>query len=308
MSSFVKINLHRFFFAVVTSITVYYMCSSYSSPTERSKMWRPFHQLSVDSKQTKSFLENFQWTNFSRDQIFVDSNCNSSLNMKQWLPPSVKAKICLLPLNRDKYVSKQIKYDGNWEYEIQTPLFRNVFPKFPKAAFIDIGGQLGIYSLSAAKLGRKVFTFEPLRETLMYLTTSVAINSLQNSIRVFPVALMDTRNQCLDIVVDKTNIGGSFVQLMDKRNQCLDIVVDKTNIGGSFVQLKENCTTNSTPVATLDDLLPIFTKLGLEEALIKMDCEGSEPRVILGGLNFLKTIRVPVIAMEFAGSKNIVQK
>ncbi|XP_075241934.1 uncharacterized protein LOC142336860 isoform X2 [Convolutriloba macropyga] len=204
--------------------------------------------------------------------------------MKQWLPPSVKAKICLLPLHRDKYVSKQIKYDGNWEYEIQIPLFRNFFPNFPKAAFIDIGGQLGIYSLSAAKLGRKVFTFEPLRETLMYLTTSIAVNSLQNLIRVFPVALMD------------------------RRHQCLDVVVDKTNIGGSFVQLKENCTANSTPVATLDDLLPIFTKLGLEEALIKMDCEGSEPRVILGGLNFLKAIRVPVIAMEFAGSRNIVQK
>ena len=70
----------------------------------------------------------------------------------------------------------------------------------------------------------------------------------------------------------------------------------------------KNSLFQSTPVATLDDLLPIFTKLGLEEALIKMDCEGSEPRVILGGLNFLKAIRVPVIAMEFAGSRNIVQK
>ena len=54
----------------------------------------------------------------------------------------------------------------------------------------------------------------------------------------------------------------------------------------------------TSSVATLDDLLPLFQKLGISEALMKIDCEGSEPKVISGGMKFLSTIQVPYISME----------
>ena len=57
-------------------------------------------------------------------------------------------------------------------------------------------------------------------------------------------------------------------------------------------------------MATLDDLLPIFHKMGIEKAIIKADCEGSEPGVVLGGQNFLREISVPFIQMEW----NIVKQ
>ena len=51
-------------------------------------------------------------------------------------------------------------------------------------------------------------------------------------------------------------------------------------------------------MATLDDLLPVFERQGIKEAVMKIDCEGSEPKVIAGGKKFLSIIDVPYISME----------
>ena len=51
-------------------------------------------------------------------------------------------------------------------------------------------------------------------------------------------------------------------------------------------------------MATLDDLLSVFERQGIKEADLKIDCEGSESKVIAGGKKFISTIDVPYISME----------
>ena len=52
-------------------------------------------------------------------------------------------------------------------------------------------------------------------------------------------------------------------------------------------------------VATLDQLLPTFRRLGIKKAIIKIDIEGSEPKAMLGGSKLLEEIDVPFVQMEF---------
>ncbi len=44
-----------------------------------------------------------------------------------------------------QYVSKSVANYGNWETEYQNILFNQIFHKHPRAAFIDIGGNIGVF-------------------------------------------------------------------------------------------------------------------------------------------------------------------
>ncbi len=46
-----------------------------------------------------------------------------------------------------QYVSKSVVEYGNWETEYQDTLFNQIFHKHPRAAFIDIGGNIGVFRL-----------------------------------------------------------------------------------------------------------------------------------------------------------------
>ncbi|XP_075263274.1 uncharacterized protein LOC142354774 isoform X2 [Convolutriloba macropyga] len=161
-------------------------------------------------------------------------------------------------------------------------MFKVILPKYPKAAFVDIGAHMGIYTVSAAKLGHRVFAFEPNKETWKYLTGSVAVNNLQTNVSLFAYALMDKRHHCVRLSTPaRDNIGHTIVQV--EKNESLAECQDESK---------------SIKVALLDDLVPHFHKHGLTQAVIKIDVEASEPKVFLGGQNFFKKIHVPNIMME----------
>ena len=48
-----------------------------------------------------SLLDLLQWTDFKRNETMVEKNCQSNLDMSLWAPEK-SAKICLLPLHKDK--------------------------------------------------------------------------------------------------------------------------------------------------------------------------------------------------------------
>ena len=51
--------------------------------------------------------------------------------------------------------------EKEWEMMAKVQLFGDILPRYPEAALIDIGAHMGMYTVSAAKLGRRVFAFEP---------------------------------------------------------------------------------------------------------------------------------------------------
>lgn len=61
----------------------------------------------------------------------------------------------------------------------------------PDDIFFDIGANVGSYSLISAKLGAKVYSFEPAATNFNLLLQNVYLNNLQNEIKLFPFVIGD---------------------------------------------------------------------------------------------------------------------
>ena len=256
-------------FITVLSIPLWIFCVNYTFKT--IKISSP--ELIQQSTQTTEIQP---WTDFTLKPGFVKTFCDNYLNIKQWAVRVPKRpRICFVP--GDEFMSGVILENGNWENAAQNILFKHLMPKFPQAVFFDIGANIGVYTVSAALLGRRVFTFEPILNTLESLTQTVAINNLTETVTIFPYALMDSK-MCVysSLFISKSNVGAT--KLLEDRN----------------CKRAENIR-----VTTLDNMLPLLNLKNINQVIIKMDIEGSEPNAIIGGQKFLEEVDVPYILMEF---------
>lgn len=78
----------------------------------------------------------------------------------------------------------------------------------PRSVFLDVGANIGIYSLLAAKRGASVFAIEADPRNLLSLHHNVAINQMADQIRIFEVAAADTEREVM-IFRNPKNCGAS---------------------------------------------------------------------------------------------------
>jgi len=140
----------------------------------------------------------------------------------------------------------------------------------PNDIFFDIGANVGSYSiLSAACIGSKTYSFEPVPKTFQNLETNRAINQYQDIWQLNRIAIGDKFDELL-FSVDK-----------DTENS----VVGNDYIGETIkvqsIPLDSFCVENS--------IMPEF---------IKIDAEGYDEQVILGFQTGLTNPEVNVIAIE----------
>ena len=105
-----------------------------------------------------------------RTQITGDFDC-VQLAMKP--SPSV----CLYPNAVDAFISRNIRDTGLWEPHIM-PRFQNVLYGNVDFGVIDIGANIGVYSLVSAAMGRDVIAVEPDDGNLRRLHKGVNIGML----------------------------------------------------------------------------------------------------------------------------------
>jgi len=142
----------------------------------------------------------------------------------------------------------------------------------PGECFIDVGANIGLWSLAAAKkVGKqgRVISFEASPNTAQKLTRHVEINGLQERVQVEPVAVSD-------------HIG------------TVSFLHNATHAGGSHV-CRANDEVGSTTVetTTLDAALD-----GIAPSLIKIDVEGHEMSVLRGALQVIHDNR-PSFIIEY---------
>lgn len=137
--------------------------------------------------------------------------------------------------------------------------------------FYDIGANVGVYTILASKVkGAKSVSIEPLPRTYEKLIDNIKINRLDN--------------------VNYKNIGLSF----EKSKLYFTTNKDTMN---SVALDTDKCITE-VPVDTLDN---ISNEFGIP-TLIKIDVEGYETNVLLGGKKVLQDESLEVIILELNGS------
>jgi FkbM family methyltransferase len=143
----------------------------------------------------------------------------------------------------------------------------------PGDAVLDVGANIGVYSLLAASLvgsAGQVLAFEPGPEAHRRLTENLRINHLDN-VKVHACAL------------------GDRIGVVDFLSQC-----DTTNRMQTAADNGKSVV--SVPVMRLDDVVEMDCALG------KMDIEGAEPIALLGAERLLRESTPPVWLLELNGA------
>jgi FkbM family methyltransferase len=184
----------------------------------------------------------------------------------------------------DHVVGAHIKKYGTYD-----PAELKLFKKYlrTKGTFVDIGANLGAYSIPlAVHVGQKgkVYSFEPFVPTFQLLTANAALNGLLN-VQTYQRALGDKNEVVTALSPDMqhpSNLGMMRVFHQFKPDHAFDIGV--RHEGEQDIQ-----------VDRLDDYAHIFEKSGID--LLKIDAEGHQFEVLNGGAEVIRKHR-PFLAIE----------
>ncbi|KAH3721122.1 hypothetical protein DPMN_064039 [Dreissena polymorpha] len=195
--------------------------------------------------------------------------------------PSVKnTPICVYDPAIDIHVSRTIIANGNWEVgNIQKVL--SILQNDPRLVFLDLGCNVGVYTLAVAKFGRLVTALDANRKNLEMLTTSLQKGNITGMVMLIWNALSD-KAETVGFKEDNRNIGGL---------QMVSGVSNTTVLGDS----------NSSVAILLDDLVPLFRN---KSVFIKMDIETYELKAMMGGKKFFEQVDVKYLFMEWFHHKN----
>ena len=164
------------------------------------------------------------------------------------------------------YVGEMIRLFGDLDPCITRFILNNIFEG---DIFVDVGANLGVVTLPASsKVGGrgKVYAVEPNNNISNILEKSVNLNNFSN-VNIINLAVSDFQGK-LELYIPHHSFGQASLER-----------------GGGTPQ--------SCNVTTLDRLLPKE-----KVRLLKVDVEGHEHKVLMGGLNFLRDNDVDIIVFE----------
>ncbi len=187
----------------------------------------------------------------------------------------------VLATNETCFVTSEIFWNGgylNYEYtEIFIELIKSC------EVFLDIGAQLGYYSILAKKINPtlEVHLFEPAPGSLHYLNINLAKNHLKDKLQIHKLA------------VSEKNGKTTFYQNYNTKYKYV-----KYPLRGGNNTLNPTMVSNEkfeVDTVTLDTFV---TKQNLDiVSIIKMDTEGTEHLIISNGIESIKKLR-PIIITE----------
>ena len=149
---------------------------------------------------------------------------------------------------------------------------------------LDIGSNVGWYTLFLGKLGYNILAFEPSDVNMYILRKSFCLNQDLN-ITLIKKGLYTEEKQC-DFYISRGNIGDGWV-FCDKNS----------TIPSHLIKSGE------TYLTKLSNYIEFLSTRNL--ALIKIDIEGSEGKAIESGIELFSKYHTPFIFLEFTPSSLI---
>ena len=172
------------------------------------------------------------------------------------------------------FVGVELESSGDWDQRIGNVL-RQELLKNNGGIALDVGGNVGYFTLTLAKLGLHVITIEALPSNAALLVKSVELNNLSKNVRVFNVALSDGQKDVMLCAIFNTPTNGILVPRSQKDEQ------------SRMIGYKGPCI--DVEMSTLDKIM-IWNK---PISIMKMDVEGFEYFVLKGGTSLMSSEMAP---------------
>ena len=220
-------------------------------------------QLRKDFREARKFVKVYNVT----EKYEADFRC---VTMKT----RPATPVCVYDAWTDMYISHDLIETGVWEghvlYDFQEDLKRD-----NSLGVIDIGANIGVYTLLAANMGRKVVAIEPLKDNILRLHRSAVLAGSTKRIVVLENAVSNKRSVA--------TIRGSGNNQGDTR-----IVMGYEPCLGSCPQ-KIN-------TILISDLRFVMT---FDRAIMKVDIQGYEHLAFEHIETLLDSVYIPYIYMEW---------
>lgn len=231
-----------------------------------------FHRYLINNKVVVKIYAIFPWRDILytiKRILFLDKEMTKNSNI--FTIKNINVRF-FLPYYKKDFIQKQIIQNKNF-YEIDflnhvCTLNNNIVEKKINSGFIlDIGANIGnhtIYFLKN-KHAKKVFCFEPVKDTFDILKKNIEINELHAKVQLF-----------------NTGVG-------EKSGNAILKHYNINNIGTAQLDFNES---GDIPIISIDDL-----KINENVDFIKIDVEGFELNVVKGMIETLKQFK-PLIMIE----------
>ena len=259
-------------------------------------------QINNNSNKTKIELSEISFEKFDENIFQQIKNqqmefCNNqSIYVKMEFEKQIKLiKASLLNKIFDMYVykredtvsmaiSKRRSWEGRETQKLINALnyyssLKNI--KNDNIYILDIGSNVGWYTLFLGKLGYNILAFEPSDVNMYILRKSFCLNQDLN-ITLIKKGLYTEEKQC-DFYISRGNIGDGWV-FCDKNS----------TIPSHLIKSGE------TYLTKLSNYIEFLSTRNL--ALIKIDIEGSEGKAIESGIELFSKYHIPFIFLEFSPS------
>ena len=210
----------------------------------------------------------------------VDKSSQPETSDIKCVPAKVKNltfPICLHESSHDIYISKAFEQKRYFE-EWWVSLVLGWLEEDGRNGFIDIGANIGTYTLAAAHLGCKVVAVEPLPRHRLRLHKSLHLGNVSSRVTILQSPISSKR-EFVRMQVDRIN---PSVAKVTNASKC---TTDEANFCSDIVE-----------TIFLDDVVKYVT---FNYAVVKFDVEGHEWNALTHSQNFFSKIFVTHIVMEW---------
>ena len=188
--------------------------------------------------------------------------------------------ICIYEPEVDTVISRKVKDGSGWEVKYVNMILQQLGEPRSDMGLIDIGANIGVYSLAAAAVGHQVVALEPNFRNVRRLNKAIEKGGVGENIVVVHAGI--------------SNETSSKYMLVGRRNMGWASLVPRTLC---VPDAEFTCDVqHPVPVVYMDDLLEVIT---FTNAVIKIDIEGLEARAFQRSQRLLAKLNVSYILMEF---------
>jgi FkbM family methyltransferase len=190
---------------------------------------------------------------------------------------------------KDHFVSKDIKEKGCYECDVLFAAM-NALQSNPQAVLIDVGTNIGLYTLSAAAAGHSTYSFEPAKVNYQRICQSIKVNDgFEDRVNVINRAVTKTSTVItIDRKAAQGNLGALKIGASVQQKEMTDVEKEE---GVDYAV--------GVPLDSLIDS-PLPTN---RPVLLKVDVEGQECNALAGGLKYLEKLDIIYAAVEWSNAR-----